>query len=288
MPWSSSWFQMASILGAAWSRSAVTFCPDSTVNCGRHLVAHLEAGRGQRVGEALRPVLGQRQVGDALDLGDHRVAHALGLELRGDVRAGREAHAVVVALDQGAGPARGVELAVEVDHGDARRLRLDRDLGERLAVERQDDQRVDLLVDEGLHLADLLVDVVAPLDRLERHVAVLLRLGLGVRRDGGDPAVVGRGRREADGDRLAGGVVAGRRRSRRSRSRRTRSSRRRRCCWCRRSAPHRRRGRRPRGAGRGGRGGGRRAKGTSLTSFGWACRWSGRSGSRVQGVRGGR
>ena len=32
MPWSSSWFQMASIFGAACSRSDVTFCPDSTVN----------------------------------------------------------------------------------------------------------------------------------------------------------------------------------------------------------------------------------------------------------------
>src|SRR3954453_18091549 len=31
-PWSSSWFQMASIFGAACSRSDVTFWPDSTVN----------------------------------------------------------------------------------------------------------------------------------------------------------------------------------------------------------------------------------------------------------------
>ena len=52
---------------------------------GRDLVAHLEAGRLQRVGEALAAVLGQRQVVDALDLGDDRVADALGLHLLGDV-----------------------------------------------------------------------------------------------------------------------------------------------------------------------------------------------------------
>ena len=66
----------------------------------------------------------------------------------------------------------------------------------------------DLLVDQGLDLADLLVDVVAAFDGLQGHVAVLGRLVLRVGRDGGDPAVVRGGGREADGDGFAGGLAA--------------------------------------------------------------------------------
>ena len=123
------------------------------------------------------------------------------LELGADVVAGAHAHAVVVAADPRPVGQRGVEDPVEVDHRDAGLHGLGALRRQLAAVVGQDHQRVDLLVDQGVDRGDLLGDVVGRVHRRERHVRVLRGLGLGVRRDGGDPAVVGRGRGEADRDR---------------------------------------------------------------------------------------
>ena len=160
--------------------------------------------------EALRAVLGQGQRVDAGDLGDDGVLDALVLDHLAGVGAGRDAHAVVVAEDRGPSGERGGELTVDVDHRDAGLHRLGGDVGQRRAVGRQQHDRVDLVVDEGLDLADLLVGVVGALGGLELHVGVLL--GLRDRRavDGREPAVVGGRTGEPDHDLLAR-VVVGRR-----------------------------------------------------------------------------
>ena len=164
----------------------------------------LEAEGGQRVSEALAAVLGEGEVVDTGDLGDDRVGHALVGQALADVVAGADAHAVVVTGDVGPVGLRGGEDAVEVDDRDAGLHGLLGDLGQGLALEGQDDQGVDAGVDQRLDLGDLLVDVVGALGDLQGHVVVLVGSGLCVLGDGRDPAVVGCGGGEADGDRLAG------------------------------------------------------------------------------------
>ena len=168
-------------------------------------VADLEAAVTERVGEAARAVLRERQRVDAGDLGDDGVGVVA--ELLADVGAGADAHAVVVTEDGGARGEGARELAVDVDDRDAGLHRLDRDLGERGAVGRQQHDGVDAVVDEGLDLADLQVGVVRALRDDQLDVRVLRRLGDGRRVDRAEPAVVGGGAREADGDGVAGLVV---------------------------------------------------------------------------------
>src|SRR5690606_27170864 len=144
---------------------------------------------------------------DAGDLRDDRVGVVA--ELHADVLAGADAHAVVVAEDGGAGGERAGELAVDVDDRDPGLHGLRRDVRERGAVERQEHDRVDAVVDEALDLADLDVDVVRAVGDAELDVLVLLGLGLRRARDGTHPAVVGGGGGEADDDRVARGVVVG-------------------------------------------------------------------------------
>ena len=154
---------MTSILGAAWSRLDAAFSPDSTVNSA---ATRLSTFWPHALSASLKPferswVSGQRV--DAGDLGDDRVLDALVLDHLAGVGAGRDAHAVVVAEDRGPRGERGGELAVDVDDRDAGLHRLGGDVGQRGAVGRQQHDRVDLVVDEGLDLADLLVGVVGAL-----------------------------------------------------------------------------------------------------------------------------
>src|SRR3954464_9229090 len=220
-PWSSSWFQIASIFGAAWSRLEAASSPDSTVNSAatrlppftpqsaRESAKPLPPRVRQRVGEAPAGVLGEGEGVDAGDLGDDGVG--LVAEPRADVRAGGDPHAVVVAEDRGAGGERAVELAVDVDDRDAGVHRLLGHRGQRGAVEGQQDDGVDAVVDEGLDLADLGADVVGALGHLELDVVVLVGRGLRRVGDAGHPAVVGGRGREPDGHGVAGlVVVAGR------------------------------------------------------------------------------
>ena len=198
---------MMSILGAAWRRLEATFSPDSTVNSAATRLSTVWLQRLERVGEALAAVLGQGQGVDAGDLGDDRVGELLvGDELAG-VGARADAHAVVVAEDRRARGERRRELAVDVDDDDAGVHGLGGDLGEGGAVGREQDDRVDLVVDEGLDLRDLQARVVRALGGLELDVRELLGLGLGGAVDGGEPAVVGGRAGEADGDLVAGLVV---------------------------------------------------------------------------------
>ena len=174
---------------------------------GRDAGPDLEAEQRQAVPEAPRPVLGERKLVDAGDLGDDGVGVAP--ELVADVLAGGDAHAVVVALDEHPVGQRVAELAVQVDHRDAGVHGLAPGRRHLRTVVRQQHDDVGLLRDERLDRGPLLGDVLAGGDRDERHLAVLLRLRAGVGRDGRDPAVVGGRRREADLDGLARrGVVA--------------------------------------------------------------------------------
>src|SRR3954465_6225441 len=105
-PWSSSWFQIASICGAACSRFAAASSPDSTVNSAatRLLTSRPQSASasakpwlrswGGRGGDAVAGVRGQRQRVDAGDRGDDRVG--LVAQPGTDVGAGRDTHAVVV------------------------------------------------------------------------------------------------------------------------------------------------------------------------------------------------
>ena len=204
-PWSSSWFQRASISGAAWSRLDAAFSPPSTVKSAGDAVVDVEAALVERVLEALAAVLGQRQRVDAGDLGDHGVR--LVAELLADVGAGGDAHAVVVAEDGDARGVRVVELAVDVDDRDAGLHRLEGDRGHGRAVEGQQHDRVDALVDERLDLADLQVDVVGALRDPELDVVVRLGGLLGGLGDRAHPAVVGGRGGEADDDLVARLVV---------------------------------------------------------------------------------
>ena len=83
-PWSSSWFQRASIFGAAWSRFAAASSPPSTVNSAATRLSTSRPHSDERVLEALAAVLGQRQRVDAGDLGDDGVGVVP--ELLADVR----------------------------------------------------------------------------------------------------------------------------------------------------------------------------------------------------------
>src|SRR6478735_5205359 len=170
-PWSSSWFQRMSIFGAAWSRLDAAASPVSTV---KPAATRLSTVSPHFFSASLNPR--QRQRVDAGDLRDDGVRDLVARLDRAGVRAGRDTHAVVVAEDRGARGERARELAVDVDDRDARSHRLRRDGGERGAVGRQQHDRVDLVVDEGLDLADLQVRVVRSLSRTELDVAVLLRL----------------------------------------------------------------------------------------------------------------
>ena len=136
----------------------------------------LEAAVLERVGEALRAVLRQRQRVDAGDLGDDGVGVVA--ELLADVGAGADAHAVVVAEDRGACGERAGELAVDVDDRDAGLHRLDRGLGQRGAVGRQQHDRVDALVDEGLDGGDLRDRVVRALGDLQLDIIEAVGRGL--------------------------------------------------------------------------------------------------------------
>ena len=74
MPWSSSWFHMASIFLCACSRLAATALPVSTVNCGvllggRRLNPYVFSASSKPL---LRSWVSGSVV-DALDLHDHRV-----------------------------------------------------------------------------------------------------------------------------------------------------------------------------------------------------------------------
>ncbi len=207
-PWSSSWFQMTSIFGAAWSRLEAAFSPDSTVNSA---ATRLSTSWPQAFSASLKPCERSWVSGQRVDAGDLRddgvVAETLVLDHLAGVGAGRDAHAVVVAEDRRTRGERRGELTVDVDHGDAGLHRLGRDVGERGAVGRQQHDRVDLVVDEGLDLADLEVGVVGALGRLELDVGVLLGLVDRGAVDGREPAVVGGRPGEADDDLLAGVVV---------------------------------------------------------------------------------
>ena len=117
-PWSSSWFQMTSIFGAACSRLDAASSPDSTVNSAATRLSTFRPQRLQRVLEALGCGPGSAAA-SRCRRSRRRPASVLSLELLADVRAGRDAHAVVVAEDGGAGGERAVELAVDVDDRDA-------------------------------------------------------------------------------------------------------------------------------------------------------------------------
>ena len=175
MPWSSSWFHSASICGLADSSWDAAASPPCDGEVGGHAGRDLESAVLERVGEARRAVLRERQRVDAGDLGDDRVGVVA--ELLADVRAGADAHAVVVAEHGGAGGERAGELAVDVDDRDAGLHRLDRDLGQRGAVARQQHDRVDAVVDEGLDRGDLRVDVVRALGELQLDVGEALGRG---------------------------------------------------------------------------------------------------------------
>ena len=146
MPWSSSWFQRASICGAADEQLRGRSFAALDGEVGGDAVVDLEAAVLERVGEAARAVLRQRQRVDAGDLGDDGVGVVA--ELLADVGAGADAHAVVVAEDGDACGEGARELAVDVDDRDAGLHRLDRDLGQRGAVGRQQHDGVDAVVDE--------------------------------------------------------------------------------------------------------------------------------------------
>src|SRR5690606_1297737 len=134
--------------------------------------SNLESAVGERVVEALGAVLGQRKRVDSGDLGYDGIRVVA--DLFADVCTGRDAHAVVVTEDGDAGGEGTRELAVDVDHGNPRFHRLDRDLGECGAVSRQQHDRVDLVVDETLDLADLQVGVVRSFGDPEVDVRVFL------------------------------------------------------------------------------------------------------------------
>ena len=172
MPWSSSWFHSASICGLAESSCDAAASPPATVKSAATR-ADLETAVVERVGEALRAVLRERQRVDAGDLRDDGVGVVA--ELLADVGAGADAHAVVVAEDRGACGERARELAVDVDDRDAGLHRLDRDLGQCGAVGGQQHDRVDAVVDEGLDLADLRVRVVGALGDVELDVVEAAR-----------------------------------------------------------------------------------------------------------------
>jgi hypothetical protein len=119
------------------------------------------------------------------------------------VSAGGDAHAVVVAEHGDPGGVRVVELAVDVDDRDTGLHRLERDRRHRGAVEGQQHDGVDLVVDEGLDLADLHADIVGALGDLELDVVVLVGHLLGRLGDRAHPAVVGGRSGEADDDGVA-------------------------------------------------------------------------------------
>ena len=144
------------------------------MNCGRHLIGHLEPEGLQCVSEALRPRLGQRKAGDALDLGDHRAGDSLGLQGLADVacpprhpcrschrrcRCGRRSPRLKIRSQFTTTMPASIALLRHVGH-----LR---------TVERQQHDGVHLVVDEGLDLGDLLVDVVGALDDVHLDVGQL-------------------------------------------------------------------------------------------------------------------
>ena len=86
--------------GAAASSCEVAASPPCDGEVGGDAVVHLESAVVERVGEAARAVLRERQRVDAGDLGDDGVGVVA--ELLADVGAGADAHAVVVTEDGGA------------------------------------------------------------------------------------------------------------------------------------------------------------------------------------------
>jgi len=158
---------------------------------GRHAAGDVKTAVGQRVGEAAAAVLRQRQGVDTGDLGHDGIGVVA--DLLADVRAGAEAHAVVVTEHCRPCRERAGELPVDVDHDDPGLHGLRCDLGQGRAVERQHDNRVDTVVDERLDLADLQVHVVGGLGDNELDVVVLVSLGKGRAGDRAHPAVVGCG-----------------------------------------------------------------------------------------------
>ena len=192
MPWSSSWFQIASIFLCAWSRLLATWVPDSTVNSASCLAVDLEAVGLQRVVEALAAVLGQRQRGDALDLQRSPGWRPLVLELscRCSGRPPRPCRSCRRRSRCGSDSLSG-KTRSRLTTGMPASMALQGDLVELLAVVGQDHQRVDLAAISDSTAEICCVDVVGRLDRLELDIGVLLGRGLGVLGDGGDPAVVG-------------------------------------------------------------------------------------------------
>jgi hypothetical protein len=199
MPWSSSWFQIASICGLAESSCEVAASPPETV---KSAATRGPTSRPQSDRASAKPSERSR------DLPDDRVGVVA--ELFADVGAGADAHAVVVAQNGRAGGEGAGELPVDVDHRDARLHRLDGDLGQCRAVAGKQHDRVDPVVDEGLHRRDLRRDVVGALGDAQLHVVEALRGGEGAGVDGAEPPVVGCRTGEADDHRVAAlGVLLG-------------------------------------------------------------------------------
>ena len=187
-------------LRAAWSRLERRASPPSTV---KSAATRLSTSRPHSPSASSKPWLRSWVSGsESMPAISATTASGLSPQLGADVGAGRDAHAVVVAEDGDAGGVRVLELAVDVDDRDAGLHRLDGDRGQRGTVEGQQHDRVDTVVDEGLDLADLQVDVVGAFGDLQVDVRVLVGEVADVG-DRGHPAVVGGGGGEADGDGVA-------------------------------------------------------------------------------------
>ena len=172
-PWSSSWFHRKSICGAACSRFAACSSPDSTVNSA---ATRLSTFWSHSASASLKPWLRSWVSGSESmpAISATTASVVVRRALSQTYGTGGDAHAVVVTEDGDAGGVRVVELAVDVDDRDAGLHRLEGDRGHRGAVEGQQHDGVDAVVDERLDLADLQVDVVGALGDPQLDVVVLL------------------------------------------------------------------------------------------------------------------
>ena len=123
--------------------------------------------------EAVEPLDRRRRARQAFE---HRDLAALGQKLVGDILAGLLGDLEIVAADEGrvvlAGIADG--LAVELDDRNAGLHRAGDDGGQRRGLERRDQDEIDLLGDEIVHLRGLGVHIAGAVGDLQRELRDLL------------------------------------------------------------------------------------------------------------------
>ena len=145
------------------SQSAACSATTSIFGVGLHAVL-----------EAVEPFDRRRRARQAFE---HRDLAAVGQELVGDILAGFLGDLEIVAADEGRVVLAGLaeRLAVELDDRNARLHRAGDDRRQRRRLERRDQDEVDLLGDEIVHLRGLRVHVAGAVGDLKRELRNLRR-----------------------------------------------------------------------------------------------------------------